>query len=87
MPIPMKPNAVGKRVRGKVLQFYSSYGWIHRGQGEQDVFVHFSQIIEWTHAEQDDYKRLYPGEIVEFELVEDEKGPAALNVKVVRGEA
>ena len=87
MPVPMKPNAIARKLRGTVLHFHGAYGWIQTRPGERDVYVYHTNIISWTHTDGDDYKRLYPGEIVEFELFEDEKGPAARNVKVVRGVA
>ncbi|HBD1278985.1 TPA: cold shock protein CspA [Staphylococcus aureus] len=43
-------------------------------EGENDVFVHFSAI------NQDGYKSLEEGQAVEFEVVEDDRGPQAANV-------
>ncbi|MFX1389494.1 MAG: cold-shock protein [Promethearchaeota archaeon] len=54
------------------------YGFISV-QGQDDVFVHFSNIT------MDGFKKLDMGDEVEFELKESDngKGPEALNVKVV----
>ena len=43
-------------------------------EGENDVFVHFSAI------NQEGYKSLEEGQSVEFEVVEDDRGPQAANV-------
>ncbi|HDJ5557106.1 TPA: cold shock protein CspA [Staphylococcus aureus] len=43
-------------------------------EGENDVFVHFSAI------NQDGYKSLEEGQVVEFEVVEGDRGPQAANV-------
>ncbi|HGZ5277139.1 TPA: cold shock protein CspA [Staphylococcus aureus] len=42
-------------------------------EGENDVFVHFSAI------NQDGYKSLEEGQAVEFEVVEGDRGPQAVN--------
>ncbi len=54
------------------------YGFIQRSTGE-DVFVHFSVIQE------NGYRTLNEGEVVEFELLKGPKGLQAQNV--VRGNA
>jgi CspA family cold shock protein len=54
------------------------YGFIQRSTGE-DVFVHFSVIQE------NGYRTLNEGEVVEFELLTGPKGLQAANV--VRGHA
>ena len=43
-------------------------------EGEDDVFVHFSAINA------DGYKTLEEGQKVEFDVVDDAKGPQAANV-------
>ena len=50
------------------------YGFIERGGGEDDVFVHFSAI------QSDGYKTLTEGQKVEFEVVQGQKGLQAANV-------
>jgi CspA family cold shock protein len=43
----------------------------------QDIFVHYKQI------EGDGYKTLREGQQVEFELSQGEKGPLAVNVRLL----
>ncbi|HHV60122.1 MAG TPA: cold-shock protein [Clostridiaceae bacterium] len=61
--------------RGKVKWFNAEkgFGFIER-EGGSDVFVHFSAI------NMEGYKTLEEGTNVEFEVVEGEKGPQAVNV-------
>ena len=51
------------------------YGFIERGNGEADVFVHFSAI------DGDGYKSLTEGQRVSFEVVQGDKGLQASNVQ------
>ena len=44
-----------------------------------DVFVHYSAI----QGDDEEFKTLYEGDVVEFEVVEGEKGPQASNVEVI----
>ena len=53
------------------------YGFIERGNGEADVFVHFSAI------EGEGYKSLTEGQRVSFEVVQGDKGLQAANVQAV----
>jgi CspA family cold shock protein len=57
------------------------YGFIERDSGGEDVFVHFSGIAA------EGYRTLEEGAHVQFEIVEDAKGPRAENVTVVSGES
>jgi len=50
------------------------YGFIERGNGEADVFVHFSAILG------EGYKSLTEGQRVSFEVVQGDKGLQASNV-------
>ena len=54
------------------------YGFIERGQGEEDVFVHYSAIVG------EGYRSLTEGSEVEFDIEEDAKGPRAANVVVTK---
>ncbi|MGH8878020.1 MAG: cold-shock protein [Stackebrandtia sp.] len=51
------------------------FGFIERGGGEPDVFVHFSAI------QTQGYRELSEGQKVEFEVTQGQKGPQAENVK------
>ncbi len=51
------------------------YGFIERGEGEDDVFVHFSAIQE------EGFKDLEEGEKVEFKVEETDRGLQAENVE------
>ena len=53
------------------------YGFIERGNGEADVFVHFSAISG------DGYKSLAEGPRVSFEVVQGDKGLQAANVSAL----
>ena len=50
------------------------FGFIEREGEEEDVFVHFSAIVE------DGFKNLEDGQEVEFEIVDTDRGPQAENV-------
>ncbi len=52
------------------------YGFITRDNGE-DLFVHFSAI------KKDGYKVLEDGQRVEFDIENGQRGPQAVNVKIV----
>ena len=53
------------------------YGFIDYTEND-DIFIHYSTI------EQEGYKTLAEGQIVEFDLIETEKGLQAVNVKEVK---
>jgi len=61
---------------GKVKWFNESkgYGFIEPDGGGRDVFVHYSAI------QGEGYKTLSEGQVVEFEVIQGEKGPQASNV-------
>lgn len=63
---------------GKIKWFNNEkgYGFIE-GENGEDIFVHYSAI------KQDGYKTLNEDQIVEYELLETEKGLQAINVKEV----
>ncbi|MEA3432258.1 MAG: cold-shock protein [bacterium (Candidatus Stahlbacteria) CG08_land_8_20_14_0_20_40_26] len=64
--------------KGKVKWFNESrgYGFIELEEGG-DVFVHYSSISG------DGFKTLHEGDEVEFDVIEDAKGPKATNVTKV----
>jgi CspA family cold shock protein len=70
-----------KMVKGTVKWFDArkGYGFITREDDESDVFVHYSAI----QGEDDEFKIIYEGDIVEFEVGEGDKGPQASNLTIV----
>jgi CspA family cold shock protein len=52
------------------------FGFIER-EGGDDVFVHFSGIVA------EGYKSLDEGQRVEFDIEKGQRGPQAVNVKVI----
>lgn len=64
---------MSSRQTGTVKWFDNAkgFGFIRRGAGEEDVFVHFHQI------QAEGFKTLHEGQPVSFELVEGQKGPMA----------
>ncbi len=68
-----------KKGRVKWFNNEKGYGFIEFGAGVgEDVFVHYSAI------EQDGYKSLNEGDVVEFTLIKTAKGNQAINVKEVK---
>jgi CspA family cold shock protein len=63
---------------GKVKWFNESkgFGFIETGEG-RDVFVHYSAI------QASGFKTLYEGQKVSFDIQQGQKGPAAINVKLL----
>lgn len=63
---------------GTVAKFFDSkgYGFITPDAGGKDVFVHFSEVAT------EGFVSLRPGQRVDFEVVNDAKGPKATNVKI-----
>jgi CspA family cold shock protein len=66
------------KVQGRVKWFNNTkgYGFIGRDDGS-DVFVHYSAIVA------DGFRTLNEGDLVEFEIVQGQKGPQAANVAKV----
>ncbi len=65
------------RTKGTVKWFNETkgFGFIQPDEGDKDCFVHQSQIAEGA--------SLREGDKVEFEIVQEEKGPAAREVTKV----
>ena len=66
----------GAKQTGKVKWFNNAkgYGFIELEDGSRDIFVHYSSI------QHEGYRTLKEGQLVEYDLVEGPKGPAAVNV-------
>ncbi|HEY6000844.1 MAG TPA: cold-shock protein [bacterium] len=65
--------------RGSVKWFndQKGFGFISLEDGSKDVFVHHTAIAG------SGFKSLSEGQVVEFEVVQGQKGPAAANVRAV----
>jgi CspA family cold shock protein len=65
--------------RGSVKWFndQKGFGFISLEDGSKDVFVHHTAISG------SGFKSLSEGQLVEFEVVQGQKGPAAANVRPV----
>ncbi|MBD3187630.1 cold-shock protein [Candidatus Bathyarchaeota archaeon] len=65
---------------GTVKWFNSrkGYGFITPDGEENDVFIHYSNIVK----EADEFATLNEGDKVEFDVQEGQKGPEAVNVVV-----
>jgi len=65
--------------QGTVKWFNNSkgYGFINRGEGKDDVFVHFNAIVG------DGFKTLDEGDQVEFEVEQGPKGLQAAKVSKI----
>ena len=71
-------GALMRRVRVKLFNNDKGYGFIENEElVNEDIFVHYSAI------DQDGYKTLKEGEMVEFTLIETAKGNQAINVKEI----
>ena len=66
-------------VRGKVKWFndQKGYGFITPEDGTPDVFVHHTAIKE------EGFRSLAENQVVEFEVMQSDKGPKAANVTKV----
>lgn len=54
------------------------YGFIKPDDGGREVFVHYSAI------DGDGYRNLYEGDTVEYDLIDNGKGPQAQQVRAKR---
>ena len=70
---------MSERVNGTVKWFNNAkgFGFITRGESDEDVFVHFTAIT------MDGYRTLTEGQQVEYTLVQGDKGLQATEVSGV----
>ncbi|MFQ5751812.1 MAG: cold-shock protein [bacterium] len=54
------------------------YGFISPGKGEDDIFVHYSDI-----RSSNKLRSLGEGDIVQYDVIQEEKGKKAQNVSVI----
>ena len=68
--------------KGTVKWFDSrkGFGFITLEDGSQDIFVHYSGIK----GEEDEFKKIFEGDEVEFNITEGKKGPQATDVVVTK---
>src|SRR5690349_1579570 len=77
------PPEAGMAKQTGIVEFFKDdkgYGFIRPDDGGKDVFVHHSCI------QMDGFKSLKRGDKVEYDFVDDPKGPRAADVRVVQGE-
>jgi len=67
--------------KGKVKWFdkKKGYGFITPDDGTADIFVHYSAI----EGGEGEFKIIYEGDIVKFDVSEGKKGPQAINVTIL----
>ena len=65
-------------MKGRVKKFNNEkgYGFIKTEDGK-DLFFHYSEL------QMQGFKTINAGQIVEFEIIETEKGLRAVNIKVI----
>lgn len=77
-PPPEIRKLPGGRIQSAVKWFNESkgFGFIH-GEGGEDIFVHFSAI------QGDGFKSLTEGDVVEFQIIDGQRGRQAANVEKI----
>lgn len=75
-PVSIEGTKESTTITGQVKWFSirKGFGFITRDDGGGDVFVHHSGI------QGDDFKALYEEQKVSFDIIEEPRGPKAINV-------
>lgn len=70
----------GERYTGKIIWFSSrtGFGFIAPDDNSKDIFVYWKNIL------MDGFKTLKPDQIVEYEIGANDRGPQAINVKIIK---
>ncbi len=68
-----------------IVKWFNSrkgYGFItpENSEGENDIFVHYTAILVES---EDQYRALYEGDKVSFNIVDGKKGPEARDVEII----
>ena len=68
-----------KKHRGVICKKFShnGYGFIHQIMNEKDIFFCVSSFSRGQY-----FENCHIGDIVEFEMIESEKGLSAINLKI-----
>ena len=66
---------------GKVKWFDArkGYGFITQDDGSGDIFAHYSAI----EGGEGEFKTIYEGDVVEYNVTDGDKGPQATDIKVI----
>lgn len=65
------------RVRGTVVDWRGTFGFVKPASGGLNVFVHHSDI------QMEGYRELFKGDVVEFEYGSGDRGVKAMRVQVI----
>ena len=67
-------------MRGRVLNFDRTFGFIEPADGSRPLFVHFSDIAT---PESNGFRVLYANDVVSFDREDSPKGAKAVNVRIL----
>ena len=67
-------------MRGTVLDWRRDWGFITPDDSSRHAFVHFTDIIS---PEDNGFRILHTGQIVDFDIEQTSRGPRARNVRIL----